>query len=229
MTLLEASHVHRILTGEIAVTLVKDINLCVETGEFITITGPSGSGKSSLLYLLGLLDIPTQGHIFFQGKDMGLLSQEEQGQVRLNHMGFVFQFHFLLPEFTALENVILPMARLGRLSSQDRQERAEALLVQLGLKDCLHKVPKQLSGGQSQRVSIARSLGNNPAIIFADEPTGNLDQASSELVQEILMGLSHERGCAVLCVTHDQTFAKKAKKRIHLIDGAMASIRSETS
>lgn len=221
MPLLDAKKLQRVLPGEVPVTLIKDVSLSVEEGDFISITGPSGSGKSSLLYLLGLLDNPTQGHVFFQGQDMGVLSQDAQGEVRLNHMGFVFQFHFLLPEFTALENVMLPMARLGRLSAKDQQERAEELLVQLGLKESLHKTPAQLSGGQSQRVSIARSLSNAPAIVFADEPTGNLDQASSQMVQDILIGLSRDQGCAVICVTHDGTFAQKAPKRLHLIDGAV--------
>lgn len=217
--LLRAENVTRILEGEVKVTLVKEASLEIRAGEFTVITGPSGSGKSSLLYLLGLLDTPSAGRIFLEATDTTALSDDKRAALRLERLGFVFQFHFLLPEFTALENVSLPMQRLGKRPPSDIKERAAELLTRVGLGDHLHKLPRQLSGGQSQRVAVARALANEPKLLLADEPTGNLDTAASANVQEILRKLAHEQGRSVVVVTHDPAFAEAADRRITIVDG----------
>jgi lipoprotein-releasing system ATP-binding protein len=217
--LLEARNITRILPGEIPVTLVRDDSVSFRAGEFISITGPSGSGKSSLLYLLGLLDKPTQGSVLIEGRDTAAMDEEELANLRLERLGFVFQFHFLLPEFTALENVTLPMRRLGKLSEKERRARGEKIMSELGLGDQLNKLPKQMSGGQCQRVAVARALANDPVLILTDEPTGNLDTVSSKVVQDILKNLAHQQNRAVVAVTHDMNFAGMADRRIHLVDG----------
>lgn len=209
----------RILPGEIPVTLVRDIDLEVERGEFLAIMGPSGSGKSSLLYLLGLLDTPTSGRVLLDGQDTSGYGEDQLANTRLRRLGFVFQFHFLLAEFTVLENVRLPMRRLGALDEETTRHRAEDLLDQFGLRDHAHKHPHQLSGGQRQRVAIARALANDPMIILADEPTGNLDSHASANVQEILHDLTRQMGKTVVAVTHDLTFASAADRRIGIVDG----------
>jgi len=216
---LRAEHVTRELTGEVPVTLIRDASLAINRGEFVSIMGPSGSGKSSLLYLLGLLDMPTAGTITLDGREVTTLTEREIARVRLEKLGFVFQFHFLLVEFTVLDNVMLPMAKLGRLTEKDQRERAEMLLADLGLGDQLRKRPDQLSGGQRQRVAIARSLANDPLIILADEPTGNLDSKASANVREILSELVHVRNKTVLAVTHDPDFARAGDRQIHIVDG----------
>lgn len=221
--LLETKNVTRILSGEVPVTLVKDVSVSIDRNEFITITGLSGSGKSSLLYLLGLLDKPTDGTVMIDGKDTTTMRERTLAALRLEKLGFVFQFHFLLPEFTALENVTLPMQRLGKLGEKERRARAASLLGDLGLGDQMHKLPKQMSGGQCQRVAVARALANDPVLILADEPTGNLDTASSKVVQNILKDLAHKQNRTVIAVTHDTGFADMADRRIHLVDGAIVS------
>src|SRR5690606_31142014 len=162
----------------------------IEEGHFTSITGPSGSGKSSLLYLLGLLDKPTTGTIFVDGVKTTKLNEDKLAQFRLEKLGFIFQFHFLLPEFTALENVMLPMQRLGKRSEREQRTRAMELLESVGLKEQAHKLPKQMSGGQNQRTAIARALANDPALVMADEPTGNLDTHSAATVQQILRDIA---------------------------------------
>lgn len=218
--LLKAENVSRILKTEVhPVSLVRDANLQVHAGEFVAITGPSGSGKSSLLYLLGLLDIPSSGRIWLRGVDMSGLSHDDLAQLRLSEMGFVFQFHFLLPEFSSLENVMLPMQRLGRLSASQIRARAETILEDLGLSEHRFKLPSQLSGGQRQRAAIGRALANDPALILADEPTGNLDTASSQNVQAILRKLAHEQSRAIIAVTHEPPLAASADRIITIVDG----------
>ncbi len=216
---LRAENVTRELTGEVPVTLIRDASLAINRGEFVSIMGPSGSGKSSLLYLLGLLDMPTAGTITLDGREVTTLTEREIARVRLEKLGFVFQFHFLLVEFTVLDNVMLPMAKLGRLTEKDQRERAEMLLADLGLGDQLRKRPDQLSGGQRQRVAIARSLANDPLIILADEPTGNLDSKASANVRDTLSELVHVRNKTVLAVTHDPDFARAGDRQIHIVDG----------
>jgi lipoprotein-releasing system ATP-binding protein len=216
---LRAENVGRRLEGEVPVTLVDGISLEIERGKFIAIMGPSGSGKSSLLYLLGLLDVPTQGRIWLDGEDTSAYGEEELANRRLAKLGFVFQFHFLLAEFTVLENVTLPMRRLAELDEDAANARGMELLTRLGVADQAAKKPHQLSGGQRQRVAIARALANDPLVILADEPTGNLDTVSSANVQQILRDLAHESGKTVVAVTHDGTFASAADQRIGLVDG----------
>lgn len=217
--LLRTENLTRSLTGEVAVTLVKDASIEVSIGEFVAITGPSGSGKSSLLYLLGLLDSPTSGRIIFDGLDLSTQDEDELAAIRLEKMGFVFQFHFLLPEFTALENVMMPMRRLGKWKGTAGKEKALQLLADVGVADQAHKLPRQLSGGQCQRVAIARALANDPVLILADEPTGNLDSVSSKMVQDILRDLAHHQNRAVVAVTHDLDFAATADRGIKIVDG----------
>ncbi len=222
MILLKAENLTRVLdTEEIPVTLVKGANVEIKAGEFVAITGPSGSGKSSLLYLLGLLDKPTSGKLFYEGEDISSYSPSRLARLRLEHMGFVFQFHFLLPEFSALENVMIPMRKLGALSNSDIEKEALARLADLGLADHAHKLPGQLSGGQRQRVAIARALANSPKLILADEPTGNLDTVSSRTVQDILQNLVQTKGCSVIVVTHDPEFARRCDRTITIVDGAI--------
>jgi lipoprotein-releasing system ATP-binding protein len=220
--LIEAHGLTRILHETVPVTLVKDIDLIIDEGEFVAVTGPSGSGKSSLLYLLGLLDQPTQGMLRVRGRDTEPMSEKERAETRLATMGFVFQFHFLLPEFTARENVEIPMRKLARLDRDAMRARATELLSSLGLADHLDKRPDQLSGGQRQRVAVARALANDPPLILADEPTGSLDSRSSEQVFAILDGLVRERGKTVVAVTHDLGMAARMDRRIHLVDGEVS-------
>jgi lipoprotein-releasing system ATP-binding protein len=205
------------------VTLVADASLKVERGEFIAITGPSGSGKSSLLYLLGLLDRPTEGRVLLEGRDTASLSAAELANLRLARLGFVFQFHFLLPEFSTLDNVLIPIRRLGRLTDAAARAQAMKLLEALGMAEAAAKLPEQLSGGMRQRAAIARALANDPAIILADEPTGNLDTRNAAAVFDIFQRLAAEEGRAILVVTHDAELAKRATRRVHLVDGRIVS------
>ena len=219
--LLEAQNITRRLPE--GVTLVADASLKVERGEFIAITGPSGSGKSSLLYLLGLLDRPTEGRVLLEGRDTASLSAAELANLRLKRLGFVFQFHFLLPEFSTLDNVLIPIRRLGRLKDAAARAQAMKLLEALGMAEAAAKLPEQLSGGMRQRAAIARALANDPAIILADEPTGNLDTRNAAAVFDIFHRLAAEEGRAILVVTHDAELAKRANRRIHLVDGRIVS------
>jgi len=217
--LVEAEHLSRFLTGDPPVTLVDDASLKIESGTFATIVGPSGCGKSSLLYLLGLLDRPSSGRLSLNGSDLGALDGDERARIRLRHFGFIFQFHFLLPEFSALENVMLPMLRLGMLGPADARERAHQLLDSIGLAGKEAITPDRLSGGERQRVAIARALANDPVLVLGDEPTGNLDSGNSARIVEILQMLAHEQGRTVICVTHDPRIANASDLRIEMLDG----------
>ena len=216
-----ARGVTRVLGGAVPATLVRNVDVEVSAGEFVAVTGPSGSGKSSLLYLLGLLDRPTRGRVLFDGVDTVGLGGDALAALRLARMGFVFQFHFLLPELGVLDNVALPMRRLGRLAAAGAEARALGLLARLGLADHARKWPDQLSGGQRQRVAIARALANDPVLVLADEPTGNLDSASARLVFDVFAALAAEEGRAVVVVTHDEELARRATRRLRMVDGAI--------
>ena len=220
--LIEARKATRIIAGDVPATLVADIDVSVSPGEFVAIIGPSGSGKSSLLYLLGLLDRPTSGEVFLDGAATSALDDDTRADMRLASLGFVFQFHFLLPEFSARENVMLPMRALRRLSEKAQIARADMLLEQLGLNEHAHKRPDQMSGGQRQRVAIARALANDPKVVLADEPTGNLDTHAGERVLEILRELVDTQRRAVVVVTHDLALAARADRQIRIVDGKIA-------
>jgi lipoprotein-releasing system ATP-binding protein len=221
---LEALGVTRTLPE--GVTLVRDVNLRFAAGEFVAITGPSGSGKSSLLYLLGLLDRPSAGQVLLEGTDTASLDGGALAALRLARIGFVFQFHFLLPEFSALDNVLIPIRKLGRLEGRAARERAMELLESLGLADAAAKLPEQLSGGMRQRAAVARALANAPSLLLADEPTGNLDTRNAQGVFDIFERLVDERAMTVLVVTHDADLARRARRRVHLVDGRVVSDES---
>ena len=226
---IEARNVTRILAETVPVTLVKDIDLAIYPGDFMAITGPSGSGKSSLLYLLGLLDLPTTGEVLINGRPTHDMDEAERATVRLGTLGFVFQFHFLLEEFTLLGNTMVPMRQLGRFKGTAMRERAEYLLEALGLADHMHKRPDQLSGGQRQRVAVARALANDPPVLLADEPSGSLDSQSSEQVFEILADIAGRDDRAVVAVTHDLDMAERMDRRVRLIDGRIVADTVQTN
>ena len=223
MSLLVAERVTRRLEGEIPVTLVEDADVAIERGEFVVIRGPSASGKSSLLYLLGLLDRPTSGRLLLDGEDTSGFDEDRLASTRLAKLGFVFQFHFLLNEFSAADNVLMPMRRLARLERDAQRARALQLLRDLGLAGHEHKLPSQLSGGQRQRVAIARALANDPLVILADEPTGALDTKSADNVRAILRELATVQGRSIIAVTHDMHFAEAADRQIEIVDGRIVA------
>ena len=218
MEILRAERLVRVLPAAVPVTLIADVTLGFAPASFSVVTGPSGSGKSSLLYLLGLLDPPTSGEVFVDGTPTSGLDDAARTRMRLAAFGFVFQFHFLLPEFTVLDNVMLPMRQLARLSRPAMRARAMALLDQLDMANQAHKKPDALSGGQRQRTAVARALANDPPVLLADEPTGSLDTKNAAAVFAVLAGLVRE-GRTVIAVTHDEGLAALAQRRIHLVDG----------
>ncbi|WP_066553013.1 ABC transporter ATP-binding protein [Croceicoccus bisphenolivorans] len=222
--ILETRSIGRTLPGTPPIELVRDVSLTIEPGKFTTIVGPSGCGKSSLLYLLGLIDRPTSGELLFEGREVGKLSGDARAALRLRRLGFVFQFHFLLPEFSARENVMIPMQRLRKLSYEACAVRADMLLAELGLEGKEAKTPDKLSGGERQRVAIARALANDPILILGDEPTGNLDSRNSATVVERLKRLAHDEGRAVACVTHDLDIAEQSDVRVEMLDGRIERI-----
>ena len=212
----------RILPGINPVTLIADVDVSFDAGSFSVITGPSGSGKSSLLYLLGLLDPPTRGDVLVDGQPTAALDGEARARLRLERFGFVFQFHFLLPEFTVLDNVMLPMRQLRRLTAAQMRERALSLLASLGMAGKANSLPAALSGGERQRSAIARALANDPQFILADEPTGALDTRNGAAVFAIMRALAKE-GRTVIAVTHDEGLAATADNRIRLVDGRLVA------
>jgi len=197
--------------------VLTDISLTIEEGEFVALTGRSGSGKSTLLYLLSSLDSPTDGQVEIRGQDLQQMSEEALHLFRNQHMGFVFQFHYLIAELTAIENVLMPTVKQNQ--KEKRRPYAEALLVKFGLQDKMQRLPRQLSGGEQQRVAIARALIMEPQSIFADEPTGSLDTANGDTVMKILREINRDKKTTIVLVTHEPDFAKQAGRQIVLKDG----------
>ncbi len=203
--------------GEPATEVLHGLNFKIEQGTLVSITGKSGSGKSTLLYSMSSLDNPTSGKVLFDQVDIMSLNIRDLHEFRNLKMGFIFQFHYLLPELSAIENVLMPARRT--FQHIKLTNKATDLLEKFGIKDKLHRKPKELSGGEQQRVAIARALIMNPQYIFADEPTGNLDSQNGENVLQILANLTKINKTTVIYVTHDADFAARAKQRIHLVDG----------
>ncbi len=199
--------------------VLKDVSFEVKKGEFVSIVGKSGCGKSTLLYLISTLDTDYTGEIIINNQRVTGLTQNQLAQFRNEHIGFVFQFHFLLPEFTALENVMLPAEKLGKYSRTEIEDRAYEKLKWLDMQDYAGKLSGKLSGGQQQRVAIARALVNDPTIIMGDEPTGNLDSTNTDIVFDILRDLSKTKGQSIISVTHDTDFAEKSDRIIEMKDG----------
>ena len=218
--ILRADNLHRHLgQGEARVHVLRGLSLELQPGRLYAVAGPSGCGKSTLLYLLGLLDRQDSGDIWIGGERRSAASDAERTAARNRRRGVRWQVQYLLPEFTALENVLLPMRKLGRLTPARMTERARQLLDEVGLGDKTHRLATQLSGGEQQRVAIARALANDPAVLLADEPTGNLDQQNSNHVFELLQRLSGEKGHTVLLVTHNPELAQRADAILRMRDG----------
>jgi len=208
--------------GSGSLDILKNVDLEVAKGEAISIVGTSGAGKSTLLHILGTLDRPNAGQVFFENEDLFAKSEENLAHFRNEKMGFVFQFHHLLAEFTALENVMLPCRIAGDSKSMSR-EKAMELLTQLGLEERAEHYPSQLSGGELQRVAIARALVRKPQVLFADEPTGNLDTANSQMIQKLFFQLKEQYGLTLIVVTHDPVFAQKFSRVMRISDGQWAT------
>jgi len=217
---LRCEGIHRYLgQGEGRVHVLKGVSFEAERGQVYAIVGPSGCGKSTLLYLLGLLDRQDGGDIWINGRQMSQSSDAERTAARGANIGFVFQFHFLMQEFTALENIMMPMRKLGKLGPEEMETRARQLLADVGLEEKAHRLGTQLSGGEQQRVAVARALANQPSIILADEPTGNLDVKNSGMVFDLLTRLAKEHGQAVILVTHNPDIANRCDMVRPMRDG----------
>jgi len=206
--------------GRLATTVLQGVNLWVNKGELLAIVGTSGSGKSTLLHLLGALDTPSTGDVVFNGKNIHKLSSKQQSKWRNQELGFIYQFHHLLSEFTALENVAMPLLIAGE-KIKVAEQKATALLKRVGLSERMQHRPSELSGGERQRVAIARALINNPSLVLADEPTGNLDAKSAESVYQLLKELNNELGTAFIVVTHDQQLANKLDRQLYMSNGVL--------
>jgi lipoprotein-releasing system ATP-binding protein len=218
-TVLETKNINKYFHDPEEFRVLKDVSFEIKKGEFVSIVGKSGCGKSTLLYLISTLDTDYTGEIYLNQQKVTGLSQNELAHFRNEHIGFVFQFHFLLPEFTALKNVMLPAEKLGKYSKSEIEDRAYEKLKWLDMDKYALKLTSKLSGGQQQRVAIARALANDPTIIMGDEPTGNLDSVNTDIVFDILKDLSKTKGQTIIAVTHDPEFAAKGDRIIEMKDG----------
>ncbi len=208
-------------SGDQEIRALNDLSFSVPEGQFLTITGKSGSGKSTLLYQLGLLDLPTSGEVHIDNKECVGLSENDRTAIRLNDLGYIFQDYAILPSLTALENTVLPLLMQGH-TTEIAEQKAKRALERIGLADRMHNLPSQLSGGQQQRVSIARAIAHDPKIIFADEPTANLDSETSDQVIRAFIDLNRE-GQTIIMVTHEAEYAKLAHRTITMADGLIVS------
>jgi len=206
--------------GKLSTTVLKGVNLTVKEGELLAIVGSSGSGKSTLLHLLGALDKPSEGQIVYKGKDIAHLSASKQAKWRNQELGFVYQFHHLLSEFSALENVAMPLLIAGA-NIKNATQKAQEMLAKVGLAERVDHRPSELSGGERQRVAIARALINNPKLVLADEPTGNLDAKSADSVYQLIKTLNKELNTAFVVVTHDQQLANKLDRQEQMVSGIL--------
>jgi len=213
------------MLGKVPVNALRGVNLKVESSDFLAIVGPSGSGKSTLLNLIGALDKPTEGKVLIDGVDVSALNDDQFAELR-RRIGFVFQFFNLIPRLTASENVELPLTING-INKRERKEKTRELLKAIGLSERAEHNPAELSGGEQQRVAIARALANSPRFLLLDEPTGNIDSKTADLLISLLKTLNEERGVTIIMITHDQNIAKQAKHVVHLLDGRIVEETSK--